>query len=81
MTKSGIERVESEIFFHVHTPQSAVSTSGLSELSAGNGQQPNEDQPLQEEEEEKEEREEEEEEDDEEGEELVFQEVRLCMCA
>ena len=72
----------------MHTPQSAISTSGLSELSAGSGQQPKEVQPLQEEEEEEEreeeeeEREEEEEEEDEEmGEELVFREVCLYMCA
>ena len=70
----------------MHTPQSAISTSGLSELSAGSGQQPKEVQPLQEEEEEREEeeeeREEEEEEEDEEmGEELVFREVCLYMCA
>ena len=68
----------------MHTPQSAISTSGLSELSAGSGQQPKEVQPLQEEEEEEEEREEEEEEEEEDeemGEELVFREVCLYMCA
>ena len=69
----------------MHTPQSAVSTTGLSEMSAGSEQQLNEVQPLQEEEEGREEEEggEGEEKEEEDGEELVFQaeeSVQVCAC-